>query len=142
VDREPEMLGGIIGGAEDPLCYLGQRFYSLTAARTGAHQDQLANEIGRLQRDFLRRRLLRTDATAKESPARAASSLAQPHQDTAECRQITVMFSDLVGSMAPSARMDPEDLREVISAYPKCVAETVRRFGGFVAKYLGDGVLI
>jgi hypothetical protein len=54
-----------------------------------------------------------------------------PH-DTAERRQATVMFSDLVGSTALSARMDPEDLRKVISAYLKCVAETVRRFGGFV----------
>ena len=52
------------------------------------------------------------------------------------------MFSDLVGSTALSARMDPEDLREVISAYQKCVAETVGRFGGFVAKYMGDGVLL
>jgi class 3 adenylate cyclase len=49
------------------------------------------------------------------------------------------MFSDLVGSTALSARMDPEDLREVISAYQKCVAETVQRFGGYVAKYMGDG---
>ena len=58
----------------------------------------------------------------------------------AERRQVTVMFSDLVGSTALSARMEPEDLREVISAYQKCVAEAVRRFGGLVAKYLGDGV--
>jgi class 3 adenylate cyclase/predicted ATPase len=63
-------------------------------------------------------------------------------QDAAERRQVTVMFSDLVGSTALSARMDPEDLREVISAYQKCVSETVQRFGGFVAKYMGDGVLI
>ena len=63
-------------------------------------------------------------------------------RDAAERRQVTVMFSDLVGSTALSARMDPEDLREVIAAYQKCVAETVRRFGGFVAKYLGDGVLV
>ena len=63
-------------------------------------------------------------------------------QDAAERRQVTVMFSDLVGSTALSARMDPEDLREVISAYQKCVAETVERFGGFVAKYMGDGVLV
>jgi len=63
-------------------------------------------------------------------------------QDIAERRQVTVMFSDLVGSTALSARMDPEDLREVISAYQKCVADTVRRFGGFVAKYMGDGVLV
>src|ERR1700674_477412 len=52
------------------------------------------------------------------------------------------MFSALVGSTALSARMDPEDLREVISAYQKRVAETVGRFGGFVAKYMGDGVLV
>jgi class 3 adenylate cyclase len=64
-----------------------------------------------------------------------------PH-DTAERRQVTVMFSDLVGSTALSARMDPEDLREVISAYQRCVAETVGRLGGFVAKYMGDGVLV
>jgi class 3 adenylate cyclase len=63
-------------------------------------------------------------------------------QETAERRQVTVMFSDLVGSTALSARMDPEDLREVISAYQKCVAETVQGFGGFVAKYMGDGVLV
>src|SRR6516162_3128764 len=62
--------------------------------------------------------------------------------DTAERRQVTVMFSDLVGSTALSARLDPEDLREVILAYQKCVAETVQRFGGFVAKYMGDGVLV
>jgi len=63
-------------------------------------------------------------------------------RDTAERRQVTVMFSDLVGSTALSARLDPEDLREIISAYQTCVLETVRRFGGFVAKYMGDGVLV
>jgi class 3 adenylate cyclase/predicted ATPase len=63
-------------------------------------------------------------------------------KDTAERRQVTVMFSDLVGSTALSTRLDPEDLREVISAYQRCVAEAVRRFGGFVARYMGDGVLI
>ena len=55
-------------------------------------------------------------------------------QDAVERRQVTVMFSDLVGSTALSARMDPEDLREVIAAYHKCVAEVVRRFDGFVAQ--------
>src|SRR5271155_2628330 len=78
---------------------------------------------------------------APTTPEPAARAEPKP-QDTAERRQVTVMFSDLVGSTALSARMDPEDLREVISAYQKCVAETVRRFDGFVAKYMGDGVLI
>src|SRR5262249_48759883 len=55
---------------------------------------------------------------------------AGPPADTAERRQVTVMFADLVGSTALSARMDPEDLREVISAYQKCAAKAVRRFGG------------
>ena len=63
-------------------------------------------------------------------------------ETSAERRQVTVIFSDLVGSTALSARMDPEDLREIISAYQKCVAETVARFSGYVAKYMGDGVLI
>jgi len=52
------------------------------------------------------------------------------------------MFCDLVGSTPLSTRFDPEDLREIVGAYHRCVAETVRRFDGFVAKYMGDGVLI
>src|ERR1700736_2756333 len=78
---------------------------------------------------------------ADQAPPRPALTETKP-QDTAELHQVTVMLSDLVGSTALSARMDPEDLREVISAYQKCVADTVRRFGGFVAKYMGDGVLV
>jgi class 3 adenylate cyclase len=73
---------------------------------------------------------------------RGSGATGEPTRTSAERRQVTVMFSDLVGSTALSARMDPEDLHEVISAYQKCVAETVQRFGGFVAKYMGDGVLV
>jgi class 3 adenylate cyclase len=85
------------------------------------------------------------DSVGPSSPARSPAAQHAPRPPTemvAERRQVTVMFSDLVGSTALSARMDPEDLREVISAYQKCVAETVQRFGGFVAKYMGDGVLV
>jgi Adenylate and Guanylate cyclase catalytic domain len=60
----------------------------------------------------------------------------------AERRQLTVMFCDLVGSTALSSRLDPEDLREVIGTYHRCVAETIGGFEGFVAKYMGDGVLV
>jgi class 3 adenylate cyclase len=60
----------------------------------------------------------------------------------AERRQITVLFCDLVGSTDLAARLDPEDLREVIAAFQRMVAETTGRFGGFVAKYMGDGALI
>jgi class 3 adenylate cyclase len=116
--------------------------------------DQDLKDLGIVLGD--RRKILRaigelggTPAKAKQSttPPVIASSEASPPlaattEASAERRQVTVMFSDLVGSTALSARMDPEDLREVIAAYQKCVAETVRRFGGFVAKYMGDGVLV
>ena len=88
---------------------------------------------------------LRNDASGKTPPVDAATTSSAPSthpEDRAERRQVTVMFSDLVGSTALSARMDPEDLREVISAYQTCVAATVGCFGGFVAKFMGDGVLV
>jgi class 3 adenylate cyclase len=85
---------------------------------------------------------LRADGSGRAAPLGAPPTIDKSPKDTAERRQITVMFSDLVGSTALAARMDPEDLRELISAYQRCVAETVRRFGGFVAKYMGDGVLV
>jgi class 3 adenylate cyclase len=94
-------------------------------------------------------RLRIRNAIAKLAPAPVAdanlSATTPKHETTAasaERRQLTVMFCDLVGSTALSARLDPEDLRSVIGAYHKCVAQTVARFDGFVAKYMGDGVLI
>jgi class 3 adenylate cyclase len=73
---------------------------------------------------------------------RETAQRSQPKQDTAERRQLTMMFADLVDSSALSTRVDPEDLRAVFGAYHKCVARTVVQYGGFVAKYMGDGVLI
>ena len=86
---------------------------------------------------------LRAEASALPPPLSGAPrAIDEAAKDSAERRQVTVMFSDLVGSTALSGRLDLEDLREVISAYQRCVAETVRHFGGFVARYMGDGVLI
>jgi len=109
--------------------------------------------LGRLTNDDLkdigvvsfghRKKLLEAIAElAGAFPVSPQPAIEPKARDAAERRQVTVVFSDLVGSTALSARMDPEDLREVISAYQKCVAETVGRFGGFVAKYMGDGVLV
>src|SRR5215467_8675974 len=110
--------------------------------------DQDLKEIGVASLGH-RRKLLRAIANLKdtEKPAPAIAGAVAPSTtsrvvESAERRQVTVLFSDLVGSTALSARMDAEDLREIISAYQKCVAEVIRHFGGFVAKYLGDGVLI
>jgi class 3 adenylate cyclase len=92
-----------------------------------------------------RRRLLDAIA-ALGATATAASATAAPRDlpapAAAERRQLTVMFCDLVGSTALSARLDPEDLREIIAAYHRAVAEVVAEFDGFVAKYMGDGVLV
>jgi class 3 adenylate cyclase/tetratricopeptide (TPR) repeat protein/tRNA A37 threonylcarbamoyladenosine biosynthesis protein TsaE len=85
---------------------------------------------------------LRAEASEPAPLSDAALETDKAAKDTAERRQVTVMFSDLVGSTALSARLDPEDLREIIAAYQRCVAETVHSFDGFVAKYMGDGVLI
>src|SRR5215831_1666054 len=85
-----------------------------------------------------RRKLLAAIAALRETP----STPAVPTSSEAERRQLTVMFCDLVGSTPLSARFDPEDLRELIGAYHRCVADAVGRFAGFVAKYMGDGVLI
>ena len=91
-----------------------------------------------------RRRLL--EAIAALRPANVAVSEVPEPRSTpapeAERRQLSVMFCDLVGSTALAARLDPEDLRELIGAYHRSVAEAVRHFDGFVAKYMGDGVLV
>jgi predicted ATPase/class 3 adenylate cyclase len=103
--------------------------------------DQDLEKIGVLSLGHRRKILMAiAELTSAPTPGPVTSEL-KP-RDTAERRQVTVMFTDLVGSTALSARMDPEDLRTVIGAYHKCVAETIARFDGFVAKYMGDGVLI
>jgi class 3 adenylate cyclase len=73
-------------------------------------------------------------------PASGPSQITQP-TTPAERRQLTVMFCDLVGSTALSSRLDPEDMREIIGAYHRCCAEQIIKSGGFVAKYMGDGIL-
>jgi len=92
-----------------------------------------------------RRKLLDAIATfAAEGPATTAKAAPPdaPASACAERRQLTVLFCDLAGSTALSSRLDPEDLREVLGAYHKAVAEVVAGFGGYVAKYMGDGVLV
>ncbi len=75
---------------------------------------------------------------AAEAAVQDARSAAKPE---AERRQVTVMFCDLVGSTALSARLDPEDMREIVGAYCGCCADLITTAGGFVARYMGDGVL-
>ena len=125
-----------LGMSEYEQCFAENRIdFSVLPDLTDQHLKDLGIALG----DRLKMlRAIRELSSAVSAPRQPEP---QP-QDTAERRQVTVMFSDLVGSTALSARMDPEDLREVISAYQRCVAETVQRFGGFVAKYMGDGVLV
>ena len=88
-----------------------------------------------------RRRLLDAIAALGTTEAPPAPTLVSTPAE-AERRQLTVVFCDLVGSTPLSTRFDPEDLREIVGAYHRCVTDTVGRFGGFVAKYMGDGVLV
>jgi class 3 adenylate cyclase/tetratricopeptide (TPR) repeat protein len=130
------------------LASLGLSEYAQRFAENGIDLDVLQHLTDQDLKDIgvvlgHRRKMLAAIARVAGAVASPAAPPPEPKpQDTAERRQITVLFSDLVGSTALSARMDPEDLREVISAYQKCVAETVRHFDGFVAKYLGDGALV
>jgi class 3 adenylate cyclase/tetratricopeptide (TPR) repeat protein len=80
-------------------------------------------------------------AIAEQGAIVPAPAPALKSQDTAERRQLTVMFVDLVGSTTLSTKLDPEDLRGVVNAYHRCATEFIERSGGFVAKYMGDGVL-
>jgi class 3 adenylate cyclase len=95
-----------------------------------------------------RRRLLKAVAALRQAPpsapaiaVMAATSSTAPISSSAERRQLTIMFVDLVGSTALSAQLDPEDMREIIGTYHRCCAEQITKAGGFVAKYMGDGVL-
>jgi class 3 adenylate cyclase/predicted ATPase/tRNA A37 threonylcarbamoyladenosine biosynthesis protein TsaE len=93
-----------------------------------------------------RKRLLKAISALGSMAAPAAVDASPPSRgpvarDAAERRQLTVMFCDLVGPTALSARLDPEETREIIGAYHRCCAEQITKVGGFVAKYMGDGVL-
>src|SRR5271170_8234574 len=105
--------------------------------------DQVLKDIGVSSAGH---RLRLRNAIAKLAPTSITEAISEVPASTppseAERRQLTVMFCDLVGSTPLAARFDPEDLREVIGAYHRCVAETVAPFAGFVAKYMGDGVLV
>jgi class 3 adenylate cyclase/predicted ATPase len=90
-----------------------------------------------------RLKLLRAIAslvTSEQQPASPEITPTAPRTD-AERRQLTVMFVDLVGSTALSARLDPEDMREIVGSYHRSCAEQITKAGGFVARYMGDGVL-
>jgi class 3 adenylate cyclase/predicted ATPase len=88
-----------------------------------------------------RKRLLAAIADLAEPTDTPSLQPSTPAAPQAERRRLTVLFADLVGSTALSSRLDPEDMREVIRAYQDAVAGEILRFGGHVAKFLGDGVL-
>ena len=88
--------------------------------------------------------VLRLKDTPTDDPTQSAISPTESlsSETIAERRPLCAMFCDLVGSTALSSRLDPEDLRKVIRNYQACVVNTIRHFDGFIARYVGDGVLI
>jgi len=97
---------------------------------TGGHRLRIRSAIAKL-----------TSSSRVQASESAAAVKTELPATSAERRQLTVMFCDLVGSTALSARLDPEDMREIIGAYHRCCAGEITKAGGFVAKYMGDGVL-
>ena len=108
---------------------------------TDAHLQELGVPLGpRLKLlDAIAR--LRAETGAPAGPPLSSTPSGAAASKSAGRRQLTVMFVDLVGSTALSARLDPEEMSEILLAYRNAVAEAIARFGGHVAKYMGDGVL-
>src|SRR3984957_482120 len=132
----------------DWLRSLGLAQYETTFRENGVDADVLPDLTdGDLEKLGVllghRKRLLKAIAGLSLSAARSPSAtvISSSKADTAERRQLTVMFCDLVGSTALSARLDPEDIRAIITVYHNCCASLIAGNGGFVAKYMGDGVL-
>jgi class 3 adenylate cyclase len=114
--------------------------FSVLRHLTDQHLKDLGVSLGHRLKMLQAIRDLDEASAAATAPSAPTAELGR--QDDAERRQLTVVFCDLVGSTALSTRLDPEDLRAVIKAYHNCVAGIVSRFDGFVAKYMGDGVLV
>jgi predicted ATPase/class 3 adenylate cyclase len=126
-----------IGLGEYAECF-GENAIDLSVVRDLTEQD--LKDLGVLLGH--RRKMLRALAELKgDASGSLRPGTRPPPRGGAERRQLTVMFCDLVGSSALSARLDPEDLRAVIGAYHACIAEVIARNDGVIARYMGDGVL-
>jgi class 3 adenylate cyclase/tetratricopeptide (TPR) repeat protein len=118
---------------EEVLCSLTAEDLKELGVTLVGHRRRMLDAIARLRQQNAPKLGNTNHPDDVEEPATAPKA--------PERRQLTVMFCDLVGSTALSARLDPEDLREVIGSYLRCVTEVVGSHDGFVAKYMGDGVL-
>ena len=102
------------------------------------HRRQLLEAIAALRTDAPSAgnltQLLQSSASRPSASDRSRASMAE------RC-QLSVMFCDVIGFTKLSARLDPEDLSAVVHSYQSLVANTISRFGGFIARYVGDGVL-
>jgi predicted ATPase/class 3 adenylate cyclase len=114
----------------DLLSHVDDQMLKDIGVSTGGHRLRIRNAIAKLATASVAEANLSVMAPRPETPAASA-----------ERRQVTVMFCDLVGSTALSGRLDPEDLGEIIGTYQRCCTEQIVKSGGFVARYLGDGVL-
>ena len=117
------------------LCGMTEEDLKELGISSFGHRRRLFNAITALRGEPLTR-------DAAQSATNAASAPTSPPPIDAERRQLTVMFCDLVGSTALSIAMDPEDLRDVLATYQKRCSVAIRHYDGFVAKYMGDGILV
>src|SRR6187200_2653429 len=100
------------------------------------HRRRLLDAITKLQNDT-------TSSQAVTPPGdhSTPTPIADAESQAGERRQLTVMFCDLVGSTALSEKLDPEELRDLLHAYRTLCGDVIARYDGFVARYVGDGIL-
>jgi class 3 adenylate cyclase/tetratricopeptide (TPR) repeat protein len=147
--RKPPTGDGGVSTITEWLGSLGLSEYEQRFAENGIGIDVLQHLTDQDLKDIgvllgHRRKMLAAIAQlsiAGSTPPHPVSTTEPKPQDVAERRQLTVMFCDLVGSTALSIRLDPEDLRAIIGTYHRCCADVISKAGGFVAKYMGDGIL-
>jgi class 3 adenylate cyclase/tetratricopeptide (TPR) repeat protein len=136
-----------VGSIAEWLASLGLSEYAQLFAENGIDRSVLRDLTDQDLKDLgvllgHRRKMLRAIAQLGDSAVAISPSAAAPvPRDDADRRQLTVMFCDLVGSTALSKRLDAEDMRKIIGAYYRGCADVITKAGGFVAKYMGDGVL-
>ena len=137
--------GSLVSSIAEWLLSLGMAQYTKRFAEDDIDLDVLAEltdqDFDRLGVSLGHRRRMLKALRELAAPPQVATAAPVAPQHSAERRQVTVMFCDLVGSTALSSKLDPEDLRGIIGLYHRCCTELIERGGGFVAKYMGDGVL-
>jgi class 3 adenylate cyclase/tetratricopeptide (TPR) repeat protein len=141
-DRLAEWLTAIKLAEYAPLLARHQITWDVVPHLTEADVDQLGLPLGPRRRLLVEIQALAAEAAARSSNPSVRSASFESEVPSAERRQLTVMFCDLVGSTALAQDLDPEELRELMQGYRDACEGVIARYGGYLAQYLGDGLMV